>query len=536
MTEQERAPSPAGGPVRLGAFTEDGPWELDPEKLVWRQGLDAVRRRAHERVPGLVRTRRLPPAHRLAGTAAVLGAAVAPWALGERRAERSTSRRGLSRRLRRAFERLGPSYIKLGQVISSGEGILPDELVSEFRGLRDRVPAEPFEAVRRVVEEDLGRPLSEVFAHFDGQPAAAASIAQVHMATLHTGEEVAVKVQRPGIDELVTRDLAVMAWLAPILTRRIDLLKIVNLPAVIELFAETIVEELDFRLEAENMLDVAEVLERTGQRAIVVPRPHPTLVTRRVLVMERMYGFAFDDVAGMRAAEVDTEAVVRACLISLLEGSMIYGVFHGDLHGGNLLVQRDGRVALLDYGITGRMTEPRRLIFLRMLMAAMVGDHRAVLSGYQQLGAIAPDADLDRFLAEIPVDRPPVDPSELNGDEMVAEMRQVTKALVRYGTRLPKELMLFLKDFMFIDGALATLAPDLDVLGEMLAISQYFLTNYGERIAADIGFDPSTITLEPEAMKVSLGVAAEGDALTHREIQRQRQEVRDKVAEARRRR
>jgi ubiquinone biosynthesis protein len=456
--------SPPGPADDWTSFNQPPPWPLDPDRLVWRRGLDAVRAQARARVPELLAPRRLPPLGRLERTAVALLRAAVPWALGARRTGGAVSRRDISRRLRRAFERLGPSWIKLGQVISSGEGILPDELVAEFRGLRDRVPAEPFEAVRAVVEAELGRPLREVFAHFDGEPVAAASIAQVHLATLRTGEPVAVKVQRPDIDRLVAEDLAVMAWLAPPLTRRIELLQLVNLPAVIELFAETVVEELDFRLEAENMLDVAMVLDRTGQRAIAVPRPHPELVTRRVLVMERMAGFAFDDLAGIRAARVDTGAVVRACLISLLEGSMIFGVFHGDLHGGNLFIQPDGRVALLDYGITGRLDAERRLVFLRMLLAAMVGDHRAVLTGYQQLGAIGPDADLDRFMAEIPVDRPPLDPTTADADQMVAEMRRVTKALLRYGTRLPKELMLFMKDFLFVDAAMTTLAPDLDVV------------------------------------------------------------------------
>ena len=122
------------------------------------------------------------------------------------------------------------------------------------------------------------------------------------------------------------------------------------------------------------MLDIARVLADTGQRATIVPRPHPTLVTRRVLVMERLDGFTFDDVAGMKAAGIDTSAVVRAGLVAFLEGAMLYGVFHGDLHGGNLFVQADGRVALLDYGITGRLDEPRRLAFLRMIMAGTVND------------------------------------------------------------------------------------------------------------------------------------------------------------------
>jgi len=520
----------------LSSFTDHGPWELVLDDVAWREGLGVVRDSTRARVPELVRRRRVPPVARLLRTAAYLVVAVAGWVVHGRRQGGAASRQDISLRLRRAFEHLGPTYIKLGQVIASAQGILPDELVAEFSGLRDRVVPEPFEVVRDTVDEAFGRPLREVFAHFDGEPTAAASIAQVHMATLHTGEEVAVKVQRPDIDRLVREDIAVMAWLAPLLARRIDILKIVNLPAVIELFAETIVEELDFRLEAENMLDVAMVLDRAGQRSIVVPRPHPTLVTPRVLVMERMYGFAFSDVSGMRGANVDTAAVVRACLVSVLEGAMIYGVFHGDLHGGNLLIRPDGRVALLDYGITGRLDDRRRTVFLRMLLAAMTGDHRAVLAGYQALGAISPDADLDEFLREIPMNRPVVDPTNANADQMIVEMRRVTKALVKHGARLPKELILFMKDFMFIDGAIGTLAPDLDVLGEMFFVSQYFVRQHGAQIASEIGLDPADLSLDPSSWASSMGVPGDRPTLTHEEIQRQRREMRTMMAERRRRR
>ena len=166
-------------------------------------------------------------------------------------------------------------------------------------------------------------------------------------------------MQRPDVATLVRRDLAAMSWIAPLLVGRIPVAALANPPALVELFAETIVEELDFRLEAQNMLDVARVLAETGQHAIVVPRPHPSLVTRRVLVMERLDGFAWGDADAMRAAGIDTEAVLRAALIAFLEGALLYGVFHGDLHGGNLFVQPDGRVALLDFGITGPLRRAR---------------------------------------------------------------------------------------------------------------------------------------------------------------------------------
>ena len=226
--------------------------------------------------------------------------------LFERRKGEHVSRAGISRRLRVAAIDLGSTYIKLGQIISAGEGLFPEELVSEFKLCRDRVPAESFDRVRAVVEQDLRCPLEEVFAEFERVPLAAASIAQVHAATLHTGERVVVKVQRPQVAKLVRQDLAAMSWLAPHLVGRIPIAALANPPALVELFAETITEELDFRLEAQNMLDIARVLTELGQRGYVVPRPHPKLVTRRVLVMERLSGFGFDDVESMQRAGIDT--------------------------------------------------------------------------------------------------------------------------------------------------------------------------------------------------------------------------------------
>ena len=267
--------------------------------MTWRADVDRRRAQARDEFPRWLQPGRAPAAR----------PGRPGRRPGRRRARRlvrrSTSargaeygRRGLSRRLRHAFAHLGPTYIKLGQIISGGEGLFPEELVAEFKLLRDRVPPEPFDVVRRVVELDLGRSLDDVFERFDRTPIAAASIAQVHAARLRTGEDVVVKVQRPQVARLVREDIEAMSWLAPRLVGRIPVAALANPPALVELFAETIVEELDFRLEAQNMLDIARVLAETEQRATIVPRPHPTLVTRRVLVMERLDGIPWDDVHG----------------------------------------------------------------------------------------------------------------------------------------------------------------------------------------------------------------------------------------------
>ncbi len=515
--------------AELQSFSNDGPWVLDVDTVAWR--FDALRLRAiaQDRVPAWTKRRWFPPGIRAIKAGAILGWAVAGWALTDRRRDRSTSRAGLSRRVRDGFVRLGPTYIKLGQIISAAQGILPQELVDAFSTLRDRVPAETFDHVRSQVEAELGRPLEAVFSQFDRVPVAAASIAQVHFATLQTGEEVAVKVQRPKIARRVEHDLKIMVWIAPFLARRIELMKIVNLPAIIEVFAETIVEELDFRLEAANMVDVAIVLDTTGHNNVVVPRPHPTLVTERLLVMERLTGFAFDDREAMVAAGVDTTSVVRALMVSLLEGTLIYGVFHGDLHPGNLLVRADGTVGLLDHGITGRLSERERGLFLKVILASFAGDHRGVLEGYQGLGALPADADLDQFLLEIPIAAPNVDPTTARPDELMDEMRRVTKAMVAHGLKVPKEVVLYMKDIMFLDAAIANLAPDLNLLAEFAFISAYFASTYGETISKQLGIDPAMMTFDPSALLTAVGMDPEAEALTPRQIRAQREEVSAKL-------
>ncbi len=521
--------------TELGAFSERGPWQIDPAALRWRSGIDELRARAQAEVPERVRRRRIPPLGRFIEAAVLVGGAVALWGVRERRRGGPASRGALSRRLRRAFERLGPAYIKLGQIISSGQGFFPEELVQEFKLCRDSVPAEPFATVRTVVEEELGAPLDVVFASFDEQPLAAASIAQVHAATLRDGTPVVVKVQRPSVARLVRRDIEAMAWIAPLLVGRIPVAALANPPALVELFAETILEEMDFRLEAENMLDVARVLREAGQRMIVVPRPHPELVTRRVLVMERLDGFKYDDVDGMQAAGIDTAELVRSLAIVLIEGVMLYGIFHGDLHGGNLFVMPDGRIALLDYGITGRMSERQRLAFLRMMMTAVVNDVRGQLVAFQELGALPEDADLDVLMEVLKIDQPVADPTKMSGQQLMQEIQAALKVLLRQGAKLPKPLMLYVKNLIFLDGATTRLAPDVNLFEQFARIYGYFVEHHAERIAREIGFDPSRNTLDVEGIQRAMGLESHVSSLTQRELQQRRQIIQQRLEEAGRR-
>lgn len=514
------------------AFTEEGPWVLQRDAIRWLPLAAPLRAAAQAEVPALTKAGRVPPGRRVVRVVRTLTRAVVPWMVRKKRGRYLTpeaSRAEISMRLRRAAEQLGPTYIKLGQIISSGEGLFPPELVSEFKKCRDQVPAEPFDVVRVVVEADLGARLEDVFSSFDRTPLAAASIAQVHAATLLTGEEVVVKVQRPSVAGLVRKDLRVMAWLAPFLVGRIPIASLANPPALVELFAETIVEELDFRMEAANMIDVAAMLHELGNHGYVVPRPHPTLVTRRVLVMQRLSGFNFDDVVGMKDAGIDTEEVVRTAMVALMEGAMVYGVFHGDLHGGNLFVLADGRTALLDFGIVGRLSGDRRLAFLRMMLGATTNDVKGQMAAMRDLGALPADTDLDAVIKDLRLDQPTVDPTTLTGEELVAEVQRVVKALLGYGAKLPKELMLYVKNMVFLDGAMARLAPDLDLLGEIAKISMMFAERHGERLARELGIDPTAVEINMDGVKAGFGVDTDTEALTYRELQARRELIQKRM-------
>ncbi len=515
--------------TEFGVFTDEGPWVLDPGNLAWKPGLTRVRAELQAALPELIRPRKLPPGARVGTTVRHLGGALALWYVTERRRGGSEKIAGISRRLRLAAEQLGPTYIKLGQIVASGDGIFPAELVAEFKWCRDRVRPEPWPVVERVLVEELGRPLSEVFSSIDHDPLAAASIAQVHAARLLDGTEVVVKVQRPSVAQRVRQDLAVMSWLAPHLVGRIPIAALANPPALVELFAETIVEELDFRLEAENMLDIASTFAKLGQRDFVVPRPHPTLVTRRMLVMERLNGFNFSDVDGMRAAGIDTEAVVRSGMIGFLEGAMMYGVFHGDLHGGNLFILPSGKIALLDFGITARLSESKRLALLSLIVGASNGHIPTQVAALRDLGALPPDTDIDTVIAQLGLDRPPIDPTTLTADELVGELQRSIKSLLGLGARMPKELMLFVKNLVFLDGAIATLAPDLDLFGEIETISLMFAEKHGERIMQQLGLQQQD-DWKPDlsSVKAGFGLDDATEHLTYREIQARRAQVREK--------
>jgi ubiquinone biosynthesis protein len=390
----------------------------------------------------------------------------------------------LPRRLREAFVELGPTFIKVGQVIASSPGLFPPEWTAEFASLRDQVPPFPAELARRTVEEELGRPVDELFASFDDEPIAAASIGQVHGATLPDGRRVVVKVQRPGLDALVRDDLRALLLICELL-ERIPHTQIASPRALAEDFARTLHEEMDFRLEADNIERMRRVLEAGGLDWCRVPEVHWDLVSRRVLTIERIDGIRFHDVEAMRAAGIDTARLLRMGVQTVVEGVLVHGFFHGDLHAGNIVVLEDGTFVLFDFGIVGRLTESVRARLAQYLIAVVTNDYPAMVRALRSFGSVPPDVDVAEMAAEI---QRLYEPFVKNG-VVVAQLGELLdtmiRSMVRYRVRIPRELVLLSKQMLYLEGAAHALAPDVDLLHEQQAIYDALMAKYPE-LAAEI--------------------------------------------------
>lgn len=371
------------------------------------------------------------------------------------------------RQIPQAFADLGPTYVKFGQIIASSPGAFGEPLSREFRGLLDSVPPADTAEVHRLFKQELGATPGELFATFEEEPFASASIAQVHFATLHTGEDVVVKIQRPGIRRRVAADLQILKRFAQI----VELAKLgrrLSAQDVVADFSDNLAEELDFRIEAQSMEAWVSGLHSSALgRNIRVPQVHWEFTGERVLTMERVHGVRIDDVKEIRKKGFDGTELVKALLFSTFEGGLRHGLFHGDLHAGNLLVDDDGRIVFLDFGIMGRV-DPRTRWLLRELIYALLvkKDHAAagkivVLLG--AVGTVKPEAqaakDLEAFATPLTM--------KTLGDMSYADIgKQLSTLADAYDVKLPRELVLIGKQFLYVERYMKLLAPNWQMMSD----------------------------------------------------------------------
>lgn len=389
-----------------------------------------------------------------------------------------------------AFIVLGPTFVKLGQLMASAPGVFPKPLATACERCLDAVPPVAFDAVRQTVEEDLGKPLDELFRSIERQPLASASIGQVHGCVLGDGRRAVVKVQRPGIARRMLSDLRIAARLA-LLAERFEAGRRLNLQGMVADLYQVTVSELDFGLEAHHQQAFCRNIGMFGDnRWVTAPEVYQQWCGPRVICMERLSGVPVDEFDTLRARGFDGELLMRRGLKVGLEAVCLHGPFHADTHAGNIWVLDDGTVAFLDFGITGELPPPWRAMVRDLFLTFMVDDNWArVVRNYKELGVLSEDVGTDTEIgALLQVASQPVLDAEAEAVDL-AELFTTQLDLARQmGVRAPRELMLVAKQLFYFERYMKVLAPGYRLARDLFLIKNIWPVE-AAAAAAERGID-----------------------------------------------
>ncbi|XP_058207406.1 uncharacterized aarF domain-containing protein kinase At5g05200, chloroplastic [Rhododendron vialii] len=391
--------------------------------------------------------------------------------------------------LRRLFERMGATYIKLGQFIASAPTLFPPEYVQEFQNCFDRAPAVPFEEIQKILREELGRPIESVYEYVDPTPIASASIAQVHGAKLRgSQEDVVIKVLKPGIEDILVADLNFVYVVARILEFLNPELNRASLVGIVKDIKESMLEEVDFNKEAMNIESFRRYLESMGfTRQATAPKVFPQCSSQRILTMERLYGVPLTDLDSISSLVSSPETSLITALNVWFGSLLACESFHADVHAGNLWLLRDGRIGFLDFGIVGRIS-PKTWAAMEVFLASIATEeYESMASALIEMGATNKDVDSKAFardlekifssIQDLDTEIVVATARETNTNatavsaNLVVDERQmnalfldVVRVSESYGLRFPREFALLMKQLLYFDRYTRLLAPNLNML------------------------------------------------------------------------
>ena len=382
-------------------------------------------------------------------------------------------------------ERLGATYIKLGQFVASSPSLFPKEYVLEFQKCLDSTEPLKWNVVKSIIEKETGS-ISKNFAFIDEKPLASASIAQVHAAKLKSGEDVVIKVQKPRIDELLKADLNFIYIASRLLEFLQPDFERTSLSAVAGDIKSSMLEELDFQKEANNIEEFRDFLKAQGLDDVATaPSVYRSLTTKRVLTMERLRGVSMIDADSISSITNDPESVIITALNTWTSSVMNMPWFHADVHSGNLLVLDDGRVGFIDFGMVGRVGEKTFKAVSELSTAMAVGDYEGMAEALLNMGATDDNVDVQKFgrdieqvMSDMAKVQPDVASVGISGDGTVSaaisfDEDEITNMLLKIvdvtednGLKLPREFGLLVKQSLYFDRYLKILAPGLDIASD----------------------------------------------------------------------
>jgi predicted unusual protein kinase regulating ubiquinone biosynthesis (AarF/ABC1/UbiB family) len=397
---------------------------------------------------------------RIAQTVRVLGGTGLGWLLGDRPPAPAL--------IRQTFEKLGATYIKLGQFIASSPSFFPAEYVEEFQLCLDRTEPLVFSTLEKVLKQELGRSLDKIFAEIDPQPLASASIAQVHAAKLVSGEDVVIKIQKPGVQDILLTDLNFLYVSARILEFLRPGLSWASLSGIVVEIQKTMLEECDFLKEAGNIEQFAAFLNKTGNQRAIVPKVYRQATTLRVLTMERLYGVPFTDLDSLRRYVKEPEEALITALNTWFSSLLYCEFFHADVHAGNLMVLEDGRIGFIDFGIVGRIAPKTWTAMTALLEGIERGDYRTIAEAMINIGLTSQEVNPDRLARDLErlfgkTNLWEANPAAVDDREINHLLLDIVAAGERHGLHFPREFALLLKQFLYFDRYIQLLAPGLSI-------------------------------------------------------------------------
>ncbi|MCF8051840.1 MAG: AarF/ABC1/UbiB kinase family protein [Desulfobacterales bacterium] len=367
-------------------------------------------------------------------------------------------------RVRMAFEELGPTFIKLAQVLSARPDLIPPDLVAELARLQDKVPATGFAALKEIFRAELQKSPEEIFEHIEQTPLASASIAQVHRAVLKDGEEVAVKIQRPGIRKVIEVDLEIMLHLATLMERHIEEFSLHRPVKIVEEFTRTIEKELDFVLEAENMERFA--AQFLMDEHFYVPKTFREFSSSRVLTMEFIQGVKVSEVDKLDAAGLDRKIIVDRGAELLLRQIFENGFFHADPHPGNIFVLPGNVICMLDYGMVGSIVLQTRERFVDLISAVVRRDSSRAVQVLLRLTEWEEEPDLRRFEREVDDFMGRHLYRSLKNIQIGALLQELLQIAAQYRLRIPSDTFMMMKALAVIEGVARMLDPDFEMVAK----------------------------------------------------------------------
>ncbi len=367
-------------------------------------------------------------------------------------------------KMRLVCEELGPTFIKFGQILSNRPDLVPLELTFELEKLQDNVPQMTESEAREVVETELNDSVDNLFAWFEPAPFASASVAQVHKVTLHSGKRIALKIQRPGIFEVITEDIKVMYRIANLIEKRIPSLKHFDPVGLVKNFEVSILKELDFINESINVQRFYNNLDkdRSLEQFALAPKVYQEYTTSKVLALEFISGIKIDKIDKLKSHDMDIQVTARRLAISFFKQIFEYGFFHADPHPGNLLVLPNNHICYLDFGMMGSMLPRDILIFGKLFMAITERDVKKIIRVLQQLSNNAPilnrrelELDINEFVEKYYV-------RDIHKNEMSTVLLELKDIIIAHGLKVPTYFFLFARSLVTIEGVLEKLDPNLE--------------------------------------------------------------------------